>query len=198
MTSIVSVVIAAQPGRGFTSSRWTSTWGDTTLLGHVLAEVRAWPVAPGLVVLGADAEELLDAIDLEPFSILIDPEWADGELSSLQAALDYLQRDDAVEAILLVSGDMPIVPAGTVEALLAAYDAPGAPPAVVPKYRYARGRPLLIGRDLWPRLFGLGGGSSVEAVLATHGALAAEVWIDHLPPIVIASPEDRDRVAPRR
>lgn len=198
MPSIVSVVIASQPGRGFRSSRWTSPWGEATLLGHVLDEVRGWPVQPGLVVLGADAESLLDAVDLEPFSVLIDPDWEDGELSSVQASLDYLQRDDAVGAILLVSGDMPVVPAGTVEALVGAYRTSGAPQAVVPKYRYVRGRPLLIRRDLWPRLLGLEGGTSVEAVLAAHGTLVTEVWVDHLPPAVVASPEDRDALAPRR
>jgi molybdenum cofactor cytidylyltransferase len=198
MSSIVSVVIAAQPGHGFATSRWTSRWGDTTLLGHVLDQVRAWPVAPGLVVLGADAEELLDAVDLDPFSVLIDPQWSDGELSSLQAALDYLERDDEVEAILIVSGDMPLIPAGTVEAMLAAYGTPRRPLVVVPKYRYARGRPLLIRREVWPRLLGLGGGSAVETVLASQGAPVADVWIDHLPPAVIARPEDRAGVAPRR
>ena len=198
MSSIVSVVIAAQPGRGFTTSRWISRWGDSTLLGHVLDAARAWPVEPGLVVLGADAEDLLDGMEFDPFSVLIDPRWEDGELASFQAALDYLQRDDEVDAILLASGDMPVIPAGTVEAMLAAYATPRRPVAVVPKYRYVRGRPLLIRRNLWPRLLGLGGGSTIESVLATHDAPVAEVWIDHLPPVVIASPEDRDGVVPRR
>jgi molybdenum cofactor cytidylyltransferase len=198
MASVVSVVIASQPGEGFVSSRWTARWGGTTLLGHVLAEVRKWPVAPGLVILGADAEEVLDTVDLEGFTVLIDPDWHDGEESSLQAGLDYLQREDAIDAIVLASGDMPLIPAGTVDALLAADGGPGSPPAIVPKYRYARGRPVLIRRELWPRLLGLGATASVEAMLATHGALVTDVWIDHLPPPVVAHREDLEGLAPRR
>lgn len=196
LASTVSVVIASQPGSGFVSSRWTARWGATTLLGHVLSAARAWPVVPGLVILGADAEEVLDTVDLEGFSVLIDPDWAEGEASSLQAGIDYLQRDEAVEAVVLASGDMPLIPAGTVGALLDA-GRRGSSPAVVPKYRYAHGRPLLVKRDLWPRLISLAAGTSVETVLATHGALVTEVWVDHLPPPVVTRPEDLEMLAPR-
>jgi|GEM_PF-836227 len=197
MGSIVTVVLASQPGEGFAASRWTVPWGATTLLGHVLAEARTWPPASGLVVLGDNAETVLDEVDMVGFSVLVDPEWAEGEAASLRASLDYLQRDDAIEAILLVSGAMPLVPPGTVEQLLAAHDA-RTHPATVPKYRYAWGRPLILDRQLWPRLLGLEGGTTVEAVLATHTKWVSEVWIDHLPPSLVTRPDDIETLAPRR
>jgi CTP:molybdopterin cytidylyltransferase MocA len=139
----------------------------------------------------------LERVDPGSFSVLIDPEWADGESSSLQAGLDYLQQEDVVDAVLLVSGDMPLIPSGTADQLLAAH-ATGSQPAVVPKYRYARGRPIVVGSELWPLLLGIDGDTSVEAVLATHASMVSEVWIDHLPPPVIGTPDDLEKWAPRR
>ncbi len=71
-------------------------------------------------------------------------------------------------------------------------------PAVVPKYRYAQGRPVVVKREIWPRLLGLETGTTIEAVLATHAHWVAEVWLDSLPPRVIATPEDLAELAPRR
>lgn len=197
MSRLVSMVLAAQPGEGFAASRWLAPWGATTVLEHVLDAVRDWPVEPGVVVLGADAEAVLEQVDFADFDVLIDPEWAEGEPASIRVGLDYLQRDQEVDAVLLVAGEVPDLPEGTVEALVAAY-ADAERPAILPKYRYAPGRPFLLDRALWERFLGLEGDTVPEAVLATHVQWVTEVWIDHVPPRRIVTPDDLQELAPRR
>ena len=189
MGSIVTMVLASQPGEGFATARWLARVGQTTLLDHVLAQARRWPSEPSLVVLGSDAEEVLDRIDFTGFAVLIDPEWQEGEAASLRAGLDFLGREPDGDAVLLASGEMPILPPGAVEEIVGAHQSAGTP-ATVPKYRYARGRPMVLGRELWPRLLGIEVGTTLEGVLATHAKWVTEVWIDHLPPPKITTPED--------
>ncbi len=197
MSSIVTMVLASQPGEGFTSSRWLSPLGDSTVLGHVLDDARSWPAEPALVVVGSDAEDVLSGVDFSRFAVIIDPEWADGEIASLRAGLDFLARESDADAILLVSGDTPVLPSNVVPQLLSAHET-ARRPATVPKYRYARGRPIVIARELWPRLLGADEHTTVEGVLATHSQWVTEVWVDHLPPRRIVTPADLRVLLDRR
>ncbi len=195
MGTIVTMVLAARPGDGFERTRWLEPWGRGTLLGHVLDEVRTWPVTPGVVVLGRDAEPVIDRIDFSGFSVLIDPEWREGA-AALRAGLDYLMRQPDIEAVVLADGDTPQVTEKVVSQLMDAHRE-SKRPVTVPKYRYTRGRPLVIDRELWPRLIGLEENSEVEAVLDTHADLVEEVWVDALPPRHVLTPDDLKQLAPR-
>jgi molybdenum cofactor cytidylyltransferase len=196
--SVVTLVLASQPaeGPGADEPRWLWDWDGEPLLQHVLARVAAWPVASGVVVLGADAEEILERVDFSGFAVLIDPEWAEGEAASLRAGLDYIQRQPDVEAVVLTSADQAPAPATLVGSLLE-QRLTSRRPATVPKYRYAVGRPMVIERQLWPRLMGLEAAVDVEAVLATHAQWVSEVWIDQIQPRSIGSLADLQEVAGR-
>ncbi len=197
MGPVVTMVLAARPGVGFTEPPWLHRWGDTTLIEHVLGEVRSWPVDPGLVVLGAGAEEILDTVDLSGFMVVVDPEWEEGEAAPLRAGVDVLMRENDVDSFVLTSADVPALPAPVVAELVAAH-ARGDRPLTIAKYRYARARPIVVRRELWPRLLGLEDDAGIEAVLDTHSSWVEEVWVDHLPPRVIGSPRDLEERSPRR
>ncbi len=197
MDPIITMLLASQPGTGFSSTRWLEPWGRTTLLDHMVSTVSSWPVPLGLVVLGHDADRILDRVDFGDVAVLVDPEWQEGEAASLRAGLDYLQRMPDVEAVLLADGDSPHVAAAVVSQLVNAH-LEAQPRATAPKYRYTRGRPIVLGRDLWPRFLGMEGSARPEAVLATHGRWVEEVWLDELPPRQITTPEDLTELAPRR
>ncbi len=92
---------------------------------------------------------------------------------------------------------MPTLPREVPAQLVAAHLA-SARPATVPKYRYVRGRPILLERELWPRLLGLEGRALPEAVLATHERWVEEVWLDQLVPGRVETPDDLADLAPRR
>lgn len=191
------VVIATEPGEGFTRGRWLARWGATTLLDHVLAEVRRWELGDGLVILGEDAETILASVDYSGFSVIIDPEWAEGTAASLRTGFDLLQRETDAAAALVINAAVPTVSRSVVDALLRAATE-SERPAVVPKYRYAAGEPVLLARWLWPQLVGVDRNASLANVLDAHPDWIEEVWIDQVPPVVVDSPDALARVAPRR
>ena len=65
-------------------------------------------------------------------------------------------------------------------------------------YRYADGLPIVVDRDLWPRLMGLEGDSTVDALVRAHAEWTTELWVDQLPPRRMTSARDLAEVAPRR
>jgi CTP:molybdopterin cytidylyltransferase MocA len=177
----VALVLAVDPGSGFDGSKYLARVGSRRLLESVVDDVRTWPVDDVVVVLGPDDEEVARSADLGDALLVLDPEWAEGLAASLRAGLDTIARAGGVERVVLGYGDQPAVGAAIPAELVEAQSAPGCI-AAVPKYRYARGWPIVLGRDLWERLLGLEGDVDVLAFLETHPDGVCEVWFDRLPP----------------
>ena len=185
----MTLVLAARPGDALPEPAWLEPWGPATLLDHVIAGIRTWPVEPGVVVLGAGAEEVLDRADLSGFTVVIDPEWAEGQAAPLRAGVDELTRHADIGSFVLTSADTPEISADLVGDLVAAHTTHDRM-VTAPKYRYARGHPLVVGRDLWPRLLGLEGDAGIDSLLQTHPVWVHDLWVDALPPRPVATPDD--------
>lgn len=158
--------------------------------------VESWPVDAVTVVLGAAAEEILDAVDFGEATVVLNPEWPEGISSSLRVGLDALSRSPRAVAAFVALGDQPAVPREVVARLLDEYRT-GATPAVVPRYRYTRGNPVLFDRSLWARLMSLEGDHGARTLLQAHPEWVTEVWVDHLPPRDVDTESDVGELRPR-
>jgi CTP:molybdopterin cytidylyltransferase MocA len=187
--STVAVVIAAEPGEGFKRSRYLADVRGVPMLEGIVREVARWPVDDVIVVLGSNSEEIAERADLGSATIIIDPDWHEGQSSPIRAALDLVSRDRSVDLVVLVRGDQPGVEGTVAEALIEAAINDDAD-AVVPKYRYAQGWPVVIGPDLWDRFLSIEGSLDVHDVIATHASTRLDVWVDHLEPRCITDSED--------
>lgn len=187
MPRIVAVVLANDPGSGFTGSKYLSDVGGITLIERSLAGASVWPVDEVVVVLGPDAEDIAATLGSWDATIVIDPEWEEGSAASLRVGLDVVMRGPAADLVVVALADQPGVPASDVSALLeAAEDAT----AMVPKYRYRRGFPIVLARESWEHLLGLEGDVDLLGLLESHPEGVAEVWFDHLEVPRIRLPED--------
>lgn len=187
--STVAVILAADPGSGFTEPRSLTQIRGVGLLDSVVEDARTWPVDALYVVLGADADAVAEGCDLDGVAVLMDPEWREGNAAPLRAVLDLLSRDRSIRRAVIARGDQPGVKPEVVASLIEVADETEAS-AVVPKYRYARGWPVLVANDLWDIFLGLEGHVEVHDVLAAHSVAVSEVWIDQLSPTVIETPDD--------
>jgi CTP:molybdopterin cytidylyltransferase MocA len=187
MPRTVAVVLANEPGSGFTGSKYLGDIGGTTLIDRVLADVSSWPVDDTVVVLGPDAEEILESMASTAATVVIDLEWSEGSAASLRVGLDVVVRGPATDLVVIVPADQPGIGAEDVEALIEA--AEGAT-AAVPKYRYRRGFPVVLARSMWERLLGSEGDLDVLDLLGSHPEGVREVWFDHLASPRVRSPAD--------
>jgi molybdenum cofactor cytidylyltransferase len=103
-----------------------------------------------VVVLGAHADTIRPAIpDDSRIEVVVNPNYALGQLSSLKVALRHLDPD--IGAAMLHLCDHPVVRAETIDQLLAHYGNVSAP-IVIPRYQSRRGHPVIFAREVFPEL----------------------------------------------
>jgi molybdenum cofactor cytidylyltransferase len=148
------------------------------LLEHIIARVVGWGAAANAVVLGAHAERILDEVDLDSVDAIINPEWREGTASSLRVGLDALLRTHPQSsAALLVPGDVADLDIDLVTEMVDRYRV-DRPQAVVPKYRFEWGPPVLVDSSVWARLMSLEGEADALELLKAHPSWVVEAWFD--------------------
>lgn len=186
---ITAALLLASTGGDFEGPAALLPWGREALVDHVLTSMAAWPVDDLFVVIGMEEDRVLDRAKLPGATILVDPGWKEGTASALRAGLDMLTRTGTTDAVIVADVAVPNIGADVVERMIDTYQTADRY-AVVPKYRYSRGQPFLLGSQTWGRMMGLEGEAIIEAVLSTHPEWVEEVWVDRLAPHVIRNLED--------
>ncbi|MCB2223482.1 MAG: nucleotidyltransferase family protein [Actinobacteria bacterium] len=189
MEATVALVLAAGASRRLGRAKQLIDWHGVPLLQRVVEAAAAWPVEAVTVVLGAHEEEILGAVEFGDAIVVVNPEWEEGIASSLRVGLDAIGRDSHLRRAFVVLADQPFIPADVPPGLLDGMDRSGKP-AVVPKYRYQRGNPVLVDRFLWPRLMSLEGDAGAARLLQAHPEWVHEVRFDHPAPRDIDTEQD--------
>jgi molybdenum cofactor cytidylyltransferase len=184
-----ALILAAGPSKRFGSPKQLQPWGSSTLLQHVIELVAETGVDATWVVLGASVDLILERVDFGRAGIIENPEWEEGIASSIRVGLDTIARTGDADAVLIVLGDQPNLDTDVVQSLLDRYEATRAP-AVVPKYRYQRGNPVVIDRSLWSRVMSLEGDQGARTLLQAHPEWVEEVWFPSSMPRDIDTEQD--------
>lgn len=196
---IAGLVLAAGGSRRLGRPKQLEPWGSggATLLDAVIGRAREFRLDELWVVLGSDLDEILERVDLTDCGVVENPEWEEGLASSLRVGLDALTRMSKADSVLILLGDQPGIDPAVVEALVAAKKKSKAM-AVVPKYRYSWGNPVLVDRTLWPRLISLSGDEGAKRLLQAHPEWVEEVWFESLAPRDVDTASDIEELRPRR
>lgn len=180
-------------------------YGGGTVLGALVAALRAAGAAPIVVVAAADDAELrawcaaTAAAAMAPeLSVALNEAPERGMLSSILAGLAALGGAGTLAGgrlpLLVCPGDLPALRPGTVVELLRRRQAAGAGLAV-PVHRGRRGHPLAIAPALVPGIERLDPGRGLRQLLDLHPAELLSVEVDD--PGCVAdldTPEDYDRL----
>ena len=194
MNNITTIVLAGDRSPRFGMPKQLVPFDGGSLLGSVVADAAGWSDGV-IVVLGADAEAILEEVDFGAAVVILNPEWEEGAASSLRVALDTAMRDGSCEAVLITQGDIPGIDPQVAFRVVEAFR-DSSKRVVVPKYRYAWGYPVLLHRELWERFMGFEGDADVLQHLLSHPEWVAEVWIDRTAPGAVRGPADLPK--PRR
>jgi molybdenum cofactor cytidylyltransferase len=151
---IAAIILAAGQSKRMGQPKMLLPWGETTVLGQVVATLAEGGVDDILVVTGGNGErvQVLVAELAKEFPVrsTVNSGYAQGEmLSSLQVGLSALRP--GVEATLIALGDQPQAQVRTVQRVIEAYHSSGSS-LVIPSYQMRRGHPWLVARSLWPVL----------------------------------------------
>ncbi len=191
-----AVILAAGASRRLGRLKQIEPWGDTTLLGRVLAAARQMPVDEVWVVLGADSEQVMAEVDFGDAGVIENPEWEEGIASSLRVGLDALTRLSRAERALVLMGDQPDVSPELVTELLASHRKAGRQVSI-PKYRYTLGNPVVVDRSLWSRVMSLEGDEGAMRLWRAHPEWVNEVWFSDQMPRDVDTETDVTEMRPR-
>jgi CTP:molybdopterin cytidylyltransferase MocA len=186
--STVAIILAADSGQDFPSTKYLASVHGRSIVAQAIESCLAWDVDERVVVLGSEAERVAETISDPGMTVLIDPEWAEGASSPIRAALDLVTRNRAVERCVLARADHLDIRPEIVNELISVALSSDAD-AVVPKYRYVRGLPVVIGPDMWGHLLGQEGDIDVLATVSLHASSVDEVWFDRIAPVILSSAE---------
>lgn len=156
------ILLAAGEGRRLGQCKPLARLGDRSLIDHAIALLK--PLTCELVVvIGYQALRVRAQCTLHPHRWLVNPDWAAGQASSLQAGLRSL--GPAAMGALVCLVDQPGIGREHYQSLLrAAWAEPGQ--AVVTRARGVHMPPAYIPRALWEEVFRLRGDQGARTVLA--------------------------------
>ena len=141
-------------------------------LEHLLEVTSHRNIGVRRVVLGAHAEPIAKAIQLEADEIVINEDWEKGQLSSIQAALRSLPP--GTDGILLCLIDHPLISSLLVQDLIEQfYNAKK--PIVLPVYEGRRGHPVIFSASLYDELLRAPLETGARAVVWAHKSDVEEV-----------------------
>jgi molybdenum cofactor cytidylyltransferase len=169
---IAGVVLAAGAATRFGGRKQLAELDGRPLLEHALEAMESAPVADRIVVLGADAEEILARVDLHGARAVVCDDWAEGQSASLRAGIDAAGPD--AEAVVVTLGDQPHIATRAIAAVIAGRG--GGAQAVRATYDGTPSHPTLIERELFPALHQLTGDEGARVVL--QGARVTDVPCD--------------------
>jgi molybdenum cofactor cytidylyltransferase len=187
---IAAIVLAAGTSSRMGRQKLLLPMADGRPLVRIAVEqVQAAGLDDTVVVLGREAEAVAHALSGLPVRTVVNPHYAEGQSTSLQAGLEALRP--GTEAAVIALGDQPLPDPDVIRRLVAAFRTSGRPIAA-PVYRDGRGNPVLFAAALLGELRAVTGDRGAREIIARDRSRVAEVTVDAPMPADIDTPEDYD------
>ncbi len=165
MSRVAAAILAAGTSSRLGTPKQLLNLDGQSVLSHTLNAVRQSRVDLILVALGHEQARIEQLVDLSGATIVTNPDYAEGQSTSVVALVRELPQD--VDAVVFVLGDQPLVEPAAIDALIDAYRSDGAT-IIQPRYAEGRGNPILIAREYFPELLDLTGDVGARPVLERH------------------------------
>lgn len=155
---IAGLILAAGAGTRFGSEpKLLAELAGRPLLEHALrAQCAVSELERVVVVLGAHAARLRDAVDFGRAEVVVCDEWREGQAASLRRGLEALHEADKV---IVTLGDEPLLSADVVARFV------GEPPGARAVYDGRPGHPVVLGSDQIRAVMSLTGDHGARTVL---------------------------------
>ena len=180
MASVIpAIVLAAGRSSRMGRAKATLPAGDGhTFLTRIVQTFLDADVDDVIVVVGHDADAIAASFSESglPARFVVNRDYDRGQLSSLQAGLDVIDRP-GVAAVLVTLVDVPLVSPATVRAVIERYRRTCAP-IVRPTSGDRHGHPLLIDRSIFGALRATDPSTGAKPIVRAHATAAGDIVID--------------------
>jgi len=169
---LAAVILSGGASRRMGSPKALVSYQGASFLEHLLSVTRHPAIGARRVVLGPDAETILQQVALAPDEVVVNKEWERGQLTSIHAALRSLPAE--TEGMLLCPVDHPLVSAAVVNMLIATFLETRAP-VVLPMFEGRRGHPVIFSAAVYGELLRAPLETGARAVVWAHQSDLQEV-----------------------
>jgi CTP:molybdopterin cytidylyltransferase MocA len=175
VSGVSAILLAAGAGSRFGGGKLLAPFQGRPLIEATLSNLADAPLDETVVVVGDDAKRLREACEPYGLEVVENPDWAGGISTSVRAGLQALGPEARAAIVLLA--DQPLVGAGAVERLVAAFE--GGARVAVATYGGRLRNPVLFSREVWPLLEAeLSGDEGARSFLRRHPELIVQVPCD--------------------
>jgi molybdenum cofactor cytidylyltransferase len=142
-----------------------------------------------VVVLGHNADEMRRQIEHLPVEIVMNTDYKNGQLSSLQSAIRYIEKENRCDGMLVHLVDHPYIDRRLVDLMIQRfYETKKL--IVVPRHQQKRGHPVIFSRALFEELLSAPADQGAKAVVNAHRQETLEIeWQDEGVTLDIDTPE---------
>ena len=179
---VSALVLAAGASTRLGQPKQLLPFGSTTLLGSVVAEVKAASALDeAVVVIGGAAAEVRRRVDLGGVKVVENPEFSHGCASSYRVGIGAL--DGRAEAVAVLLGDQPGVDRVVIDLMVDEWRRTR-DRIMLASYRAREGHPIVFARALFAELVALRGDKAAWKIVDAH-----RDWIRRVP---VDRPHPRD------
>ncbi len=186
---VAGVVLAAGGSRRLASPKQLVPWKGRPLVSHAVGAALEGGLHPVVVVVGAEAESVAAAIAEDAVRVVRNPDWHEGQSTSLRAGLEAVEG--TAEGVVFLLVDTPRVDGRLVRALVEAHRRTLAP-VVAPRAGGRWANPVLFDRVTFAALARLEGDRGGRALFDRYPIQGVE-WSDDIL-VDVDTPEDVERL----
>jgi molybdenum cofactor cytidylyltransferase len=169
-------ILAAGESRRMGRPKALLTYRGKSFAEHLVSATRHERVGLTRIVLGAQAGEIRKLLPLDPAWILENPNWQQGQLSSIQAVIRSL-RPGETEGLILCPVDHPLISNFLVAQLIQEFYSTEKQ-IVLPAYKGKRGHPVIFRASLYKELLAASPEVGAREVVWAHPKDVTEVETD--------------------
>jgi molybdenum cofactor cytidylyltransferase len=171
---IAAIVLAAgRSTRMGERNKLLMDWRGEKLIAQIVSEIGKSSVSDIVVVTGHQETEIRAALAGKPLIFAHNPRYAEGLSTSLATGIQALPPD--LDGVVIALGDMPLVDAGIVERLIAAFDPLEGRAICLPTFQGRWGNPVLWAARFLPEMASLTGDAGARGLLQSYAELICEV-----------------------
>jgi len=138
---ICAIVLAAGCSSRMGTQKLLLPFGQGTVISHIVNQLLKSKVTKTYVVVGHRAEQVIEELSDKPITIVHNPEYKSGMLSSVRAGIRDLPQE--CDAVLIALGDQPSITINLIDEIIRYFSVTDKK-IIVPKYNDKRGHPILF------------------------------------------------------